>query len=154
MKTSLVVVLGTAILLATSAATAQDFKVPVPGAKAKVQPSRSMDTKAQLEQMNEYMEKMRALHKKMIGAVTSDARQKLMEEQHKAVKDGMRLMNQMMDGMSGGGVLGQRAATRDPNGPIQMMQIGVDTMALMTQIMMDQLGLMTPPADPSKAPTK
>lgn len=54
----------------------------------------------------------------------------------------------------GGRLVGQKVGTRDPEGPIQMMQLGIDMMALMTQIMMDQLGLITPPKGPASAPTK
>ena len=154
MKRSLVVVLGTAILLAASATLAQDLKVPAPAGKAAVQPSRSMDAKAQMEQMDAQMKKMRALHDKMIRAATPDERQKLMEEQHKAIQEGMGMINQMTGGMSDGTYLEQKSNPPDPNGTMQMMQKGIDLMAMMTQMMMDQLGLIAPPTGPVAAPTK
>jgi hypothetical protein len=66
----------------------------------------------------------------------------------------MRMIGQMMEAMSGGGLVGPKAGPSDPEGPIQMMQLGIDMMALMTQIMMDQLGLIAPPKGPASAPTK
>jgi hypothetical protein len=105
-----------------------------------------------MEQMDAQMTRMRAVHDKMIRAATPDERQKLMEEQHKAIQEGMRVITQMMGGMSGGAVLEQKAGTPDPNGPMQMMQKGIDMMALMTQMMMDQLGLIAPPKGPASAP--
>ena len=154
MKRSLVVVLGTAILLAASATLAQDLKVPAPAGKATVQPARSLDAKAQMEQMDAQMKKMRALHDKMIRATAPEERQKLMEEQHKAIQEGMGVINQMTGGMSGGAYLEKKSNPPDPNGTMQMMQKGIDLMAMMTQMMMDQLGLIAPPTGPVAAPTK
>jgi TolA-binding protein len=151
---SLVVVLGTAILLATGSTLAQYLKVPAPEGKTAVQPGLSSDAKAQMAQMHAQINKMRSLHDKMIHAATPDQRQKLMEEQHDAIQHGMRTITQMMGAMSGGGIVGQKAGAPDPEGPIQMMQLGIDMMALMTQIMMDQLGLIAAPKGPTSVPTK
>src|SRR5512134_2875180 len=146
---ALVVVLGTAILLIIGATLAQERSVPAPAAEVAVQSARGSDAKAQMAQMHAQMKTMRALHDKMVRAATPDARQKLMEEQHEAIQAGMRMIGQMMGAMSGGGLVGPKAGTSDPEGPIQMMQLGIDMMALMTQIMMDQLGMITPPKGPA-----
>lgn len=151
---TLVVALGTAIVLTVGVTSAQERNAPAPAAKVSVQPARASDARAQMAQMHAQMKTMRALHDKMVHAATPDARQKLMEEQHEAIQEGMRMIGQMMGAMSGGGLVGPKAGTPDPEGPIQMMQLGVDMMALMTQIMMDQLGLITPPKGPASAPTK
>jgi TolA-binding protein len=151
---SLVVVLGTAILLAAGATLSQDLKVPAPEGKTAVQPARSSDAKAQMAQMHAQINKMQSLHDKMIHAATPDERQKLMEEQHEAIQNGMRMISRMMGAMSGGGIVGQTGGTPDPEGPIQMMQLGIDMMGLMTQIMMDQLGLIRPPKSPTSTPAK
>ncbi len=142
------------IVLAAGATRAQDLNVPAPTGKTAVQSARSADAKVQIERMNLQMRRIRALQDSMTRAATPDERQKLMEEQHKAIQDGMRVISRMMDAMSGGGVLGQKADPSDPNGVIQMMQIAIDLMALMTQMMMDQMGLITPPMGPIAAPAK
>jgi len=151
---ALIVVLGTAILFTIGVTLAQERSAPAPAGNTVVQPARSADAKAQMARMHAQMKTMRALHDKMVHAATPDARQKLMEEQHEAIQEGMRMIGQMMGAMSGGGPVGPKAGTPDPEGPIQMMQLGIDMMALMTQIMMDQLGLITPPKGPASAPTK
>jgi hypothetical protein len=150
---SLIVVLGTAVML-TGATLAQERSVPAPAGAAAVQPTRSSDAKAQMAQMHTQISKMRALHDKMIHAATPDQRQKLMEEQHEAIQNGMRMISQMMGAMSGGGIVGQKADTPDSEGPIQMMQLGIDMMALMTQIMMDQLGTIASPKGSTLGLTK
>ena len=104
--------------------------------------------------MDQQMKKMRALQDRMIRAATPDERQKIMAEQHKAIQDGMRAISQMMAAMSGADALGEKADPSDPNGVIQMMQTGIDLMALMTQMMMDQLGRITPPKGLTSAPAK
>lgn len=154
MKRFRVVVLGTAILLATGATMAQDLKVPAPAGKAVAQPARRVDAKAQMERMDAQMKTMRGLHDRMLRAATPDERQKLMEEQHRAIQQGIDMINRMMGGMNGGAPLEQKAGAPDPNGSMQLMQKGIEMMALMTQMMMDQLGLRTPPTGPASAPGK
>lgn len=150
----LVGILGFAIVLAAGTTWAEDSNVPAPAGKAAVQPAPSMDATVQMKRMDQQMKKMRALQDRMVRAATPDERQKIMAEQHKAIQDGMRVISQMMAAMSGSGALGEKADPSDPNGVIQMMQTGIDLMALMTQMMMDQLGLITPPKGPTSAPPK
>ena len=154
MKRSIVVVFAAAILLVTGATFAQDIKVPPPTGRAAVQPARSMGAKAQMEQMDEQMKKMRALHERMIRATTPDERQQLMDEQHRAIQEGMGTISQMMSGMSRAAPVEQKAGTPDPNDSIQVMQKGIEMMALMTQMLMDQLGLRTQPRGTASAPSK
>jgi hypothetical protein len=141
-------------MLINGATLAQERSVPAPAATAAVQPARNSDAEAQMAQMHTQISKMRALHDKMIHAATPDQRQKLMEEQHEAIQNGMRMISQMMGAMSGGGIVGPKADTHDSEGPIQMMQLGIDMLALMTQIMMDQLGMITSPKGSTSGLTK
>ena len=157
-KRLLVVMLGTAILLVTGAAFAQDTKGPAPAGTAAAQPARGTgateQTDEQMKKMDEQMKRMRALHDRMIGAASPAERQRLMEEQHKAIREGISTISQMMAGMSGTDALAEKAGTLDPNGPIQVMQKGIEMMALMTQMMMDQLGLRAQPGGRVSVPGK
>jgi hypothetical protein len=151
---SLIAFLGAAVLLATGAPSAQEPKASAPAVNAAAQSARSLDAKAQMEQMDAQMTKLRALQDKMVRATTPAERQKLMGEQHQAIHEGMGLITQMMGAMSGGTPLEQKAGTSDQDGPTQIMLKGIEMMALMTQIMREQLGLIAPPKGPASKPAK
>ena len=94
-------------------------------------------------QMDEKVKKMQALHDKMMSAKSSEERQRWMDEQHKAIEEGMRMMTQMMqDPAMNGGRMRQQGSAADADAQMQLMQKGIEMMTIMTQTMMDQLGTM------------
>ena len=52
------------------------------------------------------------------------------------------MMNQMQGGMMGGGMMGPKGKSADPNTRMQMMSKRIDMMQMMMQMMMDQQGMM------------
>ena len=148
MKKSLAMAVGTVALLAAGMPFAQDAKAPAskPNATA-MQSGSSMNMGGQMGQMDEHMQKMKALHEKMTSAATPEERQKVMDEQRQEMQAGMSMMNQMMQGggmmgSAGGGMMEQKGKPADANAQIPMMQKRMDMMQMMMQTMMDQQGMM------------
>jgi hypothetical protein len=154
--------LGAGVLFAGAVALAQDAKTPAPVAKAAAQPGPGMDTKGFMGQMDQQMKKMQTLHDKMMSAATPEERQKLMDEHRKVMQDGMGMMNQMLQGgqmvggMGGmvGGTMDTKEKAADGNAQVQMWKKGIDMMAIMQMMMMDQLGMMTGPKSAAPAAKK
>ena len=159
MKKSLAMAVGTVALLAAGMPFAQDAKAPAskPNATA-MQSGSSMTMGGQMGQMDEHMQKMKALHEKMTSATTPEERQKVMDEQRQEMQAGMGMMNQMqggaMMGGMGGGTMGQKGKPADANAQMQMMQKRMDMMQMMMQTMMDQQGMMASPKSLDAAPKK
>lgn len=87
-------------------------------------------TSAHEQQMN----KMRDMHQKMTAAKTPEARQALMAEHMKVMRDGMSMMGQMKGGH------GKSGMPMDS----QMMGQRMDMMETMMQMMMDREAARTP----------
>ena len=159
MKTSLKLLVGTLGLLAAGMPLAQDTKAPVPlPGTTTAQSGPSMNMGTQMGQMDEHMKTMQALHDRMMRATTPEERQKIMDEQRKAMQAGMAMMNQMqgggmMTGM-GAGMMSQKGTPTDASAQMQMMQKRMDMMQMMMQSMMDQQGMMAGPKSLDAAPKK
>ena len=160
MKRSLAIAVGTVALLAAGMPLAQDAKAPAskPSATA-MQPGSSMNMGGQMGQMDEHIQKMKALHDKMTSATTPEDRQRVMDEQRQEMQAGMGMMNQMMQGGGmmggmGGGMMGQKGKPADATSQMQMMQKRMDMMQMMMQTMMDQQGMMAGPKRLDAAPRK
>jgi len=159
MKTSLKIVVGTLGLLGAGMPLAQDTKAPAPrpGATTAISGS-SMNMGTQMGQMDEHMKTMQALHDRMMRATTPEERQKIMDEQRRAMQAGMAMMNQMQGGgmMSGmgAGMMAQKGTSADAGAQMQMMQKRMDMMQMMMQSMMDQQGMMAGPKSLDAAPRK
>jgi len=160
MKKSLAMAVGTVALLAAGMPFAQDAKAPAskPNATA-MQSGSSITMGGQMGQMDEHMQKMKALHEKMTSAATPEERQKVMDEQRQEMQAGMSMMNQMMQGggmmgSAGGGMMGQKGKPADAGAQMQMMQKRMDMMQMMMQGMMDQQGMMGGAKSPDSAPKK
>jgi hypothetical protein len=158
MKRSLAIAVGTVALLAAGIPFAQDAQAPAskPTATA-MQSGSSMIMGGQIGQMDEHLQKMKALHEKMTSAATPEDRQKVMDEQRQEMQAGMSMMNQMMQGggmtgSAGGGMMGQKGKPADANVQIPMMQKRMDMMQMMMQTMMDQQGMMAGPKAMAAAP--
>jgi gamma-glutamylcysteine synthetase len=157
LKRSLAIAVGTVALLAAGMPLAQDAKAPASNpSPTAVQSGSSMNMS---NQMDEHMQKMKALHEKMTSAVTPEERQKVMDEQRQEMQAGMGMMNQMMQGGGmmggmGGGMKGQKGKPADATSQMQMMQKRMDMMQMMMQTMMDQQGTMTSPKSLDAAPKK
>lgn len=139
MKRIPIAILTLAALCAAGGTAAQDGKAP---AKPAAPPTACCaDAKAQMAQMNEHMARMRTLHDQLAKASTPQERQKLMDEQHREMQQGMNLMDQMRhDGamMGGGMAMGQKGKPADQAMQMQMMQARMDMMQTMMRTMMDQ----------------
>ena len=99
MKKSLAIAVGALFLIAAGLPLAQDMKAPVPNPSAStMQPGSSMRMGGPMEQMDEHMKTMQALHEKMASATTPEERQKVMTEQRTEMQSCMVMMNQMHSG--------------------------------------------------------
>jgi hypothetical protein len=145
----LIAVLAVGILLAGGAPSAQQLTAPAPGGNAASLPAGSPALNAQLEQMDAQMGRLRALHDRMIRAATPDERQRLMAEQHRAIEEGMGMMTRMMSAIGGNAPLERKGGPPDQDSTTQIMQKGIEMMALMTQMMREQLGLIARPKGPA-----
>ena len=157
MKKSLAMAVGTVALLAAGTPFAQDAKAPASKPNATVMQSGS--SMSMRGQMDEHMQKMKALHDKVTSAATPEERQNVLDEQRQEMQAGMSMMNQMMPGGgmmrgAGGGVMGQKGKPADANAQIPMMQKRVDMMQMMMQTMMDQQGMMAGSKALDAAPKK
>ena len=139
MKRIPIAILTLAALCAAGGTAAQDGKAP---AKPAAPPTACCaDAKAQMAQMNEHMARMRTLHDQLAKASTPQERQKLMDEQHREMQQGMNLMDQMRHDcamMGGGMAMGQKGKPADQAMQMQMMQARMDMMQTMMRTMMDQ----------------
>jgi len=152
MKNSLVILVGTAVLLYSwaGASLAQDTQAPPPKPSATAAQSDSpMDMSGQMARMDEHMEKMQALHERMASATTPEQRQQVMDEQRQEMQRCMTMMKPMMHG---GGMMGQKGSPADADAHMEMMQERMemmqkrlDMMHLMMQSMLDQQDMMTRP---------
>src|SRR5512143_2772223 len=130
-------VLGIAVLFGAGVPLAQDAKAPAPAPRAEAQPG--MGAQAPMSQMDDQMKKMQALHDRMTNAKTPEERRQLMEEERKAMREGMGAMDRMMHGGGmAGGMMGPKGGPADPGAQMQMMQKRMDMMQMMMQMMMDQ----------------
>jgi hypothetical protein len=113
-------------------------------------PAPSPDT--HMAAMDMQLQRMRELSRKLAEAKTPQERQALMTEHHKAMQDGMKLMEQVhsmpmsgMGMMGGGGMAG--AASSGTGAPMMgqmmqrhaMMEKRMDMMQAMMQMMMDRM---------------
>jgi len=156
MKKSLAIAIGALFLIAAGLPLAQDMKAPASNPSAPtMQPGSSMRMGGQMEQMDEHMKTMQALHEKMASATTPEERQKVMTEQRTEMQSCMVMMNQMHSGgmMGGmdGGKMAQKGKPVDQTTQMQMMEKRMDMMQMMMQSMMDQQGaaargMMTTPS--------
>lgn len=146
MKRSLALAVGTVVLLAAGSPWAQDSKAQVPNTTSAAPSSgSSMDMSSQ---MDEHMQMMKALHEKLMGATTPEARQIVMDRQREEMQGCMATMNQMKQGggMMGsmrGGMMEQKSAAADGAPQMRMMQKRMDMMEMMMQTMMDRQGMMS-----------
>lgn len=160
MKRSVAVAIGTAFLLVAATPFAQEAKAPASAPKATATPpSSSTNASNPMGQMEEHMKTMQALHNRLMSATNPEERQKVMDEQRKAMQGSMAMMNQMMQGgaMTGGmgpGTMGQKGKPADASAQMQMMKKRMDMMQMMMQTMMDQQGMMAGPRGMGVAPTK
>ena len=159
MKKSLAIAVGTVVLLAGGVPLAQNVKAPVssPAAMAP-QSGAPMSMGSQMAQMDEHMQMMKALHERLLGATTPEARKIVMDKQREEMQACMGMMKQMhegeMMGGMGGGMMAQKGAPAEAAAPMQMMQKRMDMMEMMMQTMMDQQGMMTSPKGLDAAPKK
>ena len=155
MKKSLAIAVGALFLTVAGLPLAQDMKAPASNPSAPtMQPGSSMPMGGQMEQMDEHMKTMQALHEKMASATTPEERQKVMTEQRTEMQSCMGMMNQMHSGMMGGmdgGKMAQKGKPVDQQTQMQMMEKRMDMMQMMMQSMLDQQGaaargMMTTPS--------
>jgi len=142
-KTLSTTLLAVAAVIAVGIASGQDPASPA--AKAGAQPACCMDSKAQMGQMDAHMKRMQALHEKVASATTAEERQRLMDEQHQEMQQGMAMMQPMQHGgspMAGTGMkmMDQSGKPADQATRMQMMEKRMDMMQTMMQTMMDQHG--------------
>jgi hypothetical protein len=155
MKKSLAIAVGTVALLAAGMPLAQDAKAPTSNPNATA--TQSGSSMNMINQMDEHMQKMKALHEKMASAATPEERQMVMDEQRQEMQAGMGMMSQMMQGgamMGSGAMMGQKGKPADATSQVQMMQKRMDMMQMMMQTMMDQQGMMAGPRSLAAAPKK
>ena len=165
MTRSLACAVGTVVLLAAGSPWAQDSKAQVPNtAVAAPSSGASMDMSSQ---MDEHTQMMKALHEKLMSALTPEARQIVMERQREEMQGCMATMNQMkqgdgmmghmgggMMGNMGGGMMEQKGAAADAAPQMRMMQKRMDMMEMMMQTMIDQQGVMTGTGSAAAVPRK
>ena len=158
-KSLTVVVSIVSAALAVGASLAQEANAPAQPATAG-QPASAMDMTAQKGGMGEHMNKMQALHDKMMSAITAGGRQTAMDEACKEMQEGMGVMQPMMhagmmgEGMMDGGVMGQKGKSTDADAQMQMMDKRMDMTQMMMQMMMDQQGMMGTPKTPGTGTMK
>ncbi len=92
------------------------------------------ENKNQVAKMDAQMKAMRDMHEKMKSAKTPEQRQALMDEHHKAMRNGMSMMNSMM---------AKDSTDKQARSP-EMMQKQMDMMQMMTEMMKDQMGSQAP----------
>lgn len=138
MKKAAVFAIAIAVVFVGPITLAQTSKPATPNGKAA--PAQAMPS---IAHMDEHLKKMQALHEKMMSATTPEERQKWMDEQHKSMQEGMRMVTRMIQDPAMRGRTNSQNDSADT--PMQAMQKGIELMQLMTQMMMDQLGTMTPP---------
>jgi hypothetical protein len=128
--------------LGAYAQTDAEHKQHHPQAPAKSAPNAAAKTE-QMEKMagmDKHMEAMRDMHAKMMNAKTPEARNALMADHMKTMKDGMSMMGNMgMDGMGKNTKSPKDMATRQ-----MMLEKRMDMMQGMMQMMMD--GMPAPAA--------
>ena len=159
MKKSLAIAIGALFLIAAGLPLAQDMKAPASNPSAPImQPGSSMRMGGQMEQMDEHMKTMQALHEKMASATTPEERQRVMTEQRTEMQSCMGMMTQMHSGGMMGGMDGSKMAQKgkpvDQKTHMQMMEKRMDMMQMMMQSMMDQQGMMAGAKSSVTAPKK
>lgn len=94
-----------------------------------------------MARMDQHMQAMQAMHEKMAAAKTPDARQALMGEHMKLMREGMSMMRSMRGGMGGGmgGMAGGKGRAMDIEIGHRMMEKRMDMMESMMQMMMDRM---------------
>lgn len=124
--------------LGVLAQTAGSPAAAVPPAAAPKQgpatPAMPPGRMAGMARMDEHMKAMQAMHEKMAAAGTPEARQALMAEHMKLMRDGMGMMKTMGGGMQAGKGMSGSMAERQ-----QMMEKRMDMMESMMQMMMDRM---------------
>ena len=149
MKKSLAIAVGSVVLLAAGMPLAQNATAPAssPGAAA-TQSGSPMNMDSHMGQMDEHMQMMKALHEKLSGATTPEARQILMDRQREEMQGCMAMLNEMKKGdgkmgAAGAGMMEQKGMPLDASAQMQMMQKRMDMMEMMMQTMMDRQGMMS-----------
>lgn len=103
-----------------------------------------------MEQMDEHVKKMHALHERMISGATADERQKAMADARKEMQAGMIMMQPMMraDSMTNEmGSPGTAGPSGDSSSQMRAMRKRLDMMQMMMQIMMDQQEMTSTPME-------
>ena len=101
-----------------------------------------------MARMDSQMQAMQAMHDKMMAATTPEARNALMAEHMKTMKDGMGMMKSMGGkgmGKDTGGMSDPKAKPADMAQRQQMMEQRMDMMQGMMEMMVDRL-----PPSPAK----
>ena len=156
MNTLLGVAFGIAFLLNAVPASAQVAGSPAQPARAAA-PSAA-HAKAMAE-MDHQLQRMLALHDRMMNAATMEERQRLMAEHRKVMQEGMGLMTRMLQSgqMTTGaqdGVPGPGGTPVDSESSVQLLLRGIEILQTMQLMMMDQLGIVRSPTATRPAPAK
>lgn len=91
-----------------------------------------------MARMDRHMQAMQAMHEKMAAAKTPEARQALMGEHTKLMREGMSMMRGMRGGGMGG-MAGGKGRAMDVESGHRMMEKRMDMMESMMQMMMDRM---------------
>ena len=91
-----------------------------------------------MARMDSQMQAMQAMHDKMMAATTPEARNALMAEHMKTMKDGMGMMKSM-GGKGMGGMSDPKAKPADMAQRQQMMEQRMDMIQSMMEMMVDRL---------------
>ena len=155
MKNSLGLTLGIAFLLGGGPVSAQVASTPTHPSQAAAQSASHASAMAELDQQ---LQRMLALHSRMMNAATLEERQRLMAEHRKVMHDGMVLMTRMLQSgqMTGNARDGARVSGGTPVGSdasVQMLLRGIEILQTMQLMMMDQLGIVRAPQSNGPVPT-
>ncbi|CAG0976616.1 hypothetical protein BURK1_01517 [Burkholderiales bacterium] len=150
------VAFGIAFLLVAAPASAQVAGAPAPPTKATAH--SAAHAKAMAE-MDHQLQRMLALHDRMMNAATTEERQRLMAEHRKVMQEGMGLMTRMLQ--SGQMTAGARSGAAvsggtlvDSETSVQLLLRGIEILQTMQLMMMDQLGIVRAPKGSDAAPAK
>lgn len=101
-------------------------------------PASKMAAPETMAKVDEQMNTMRAMHKKMMDAKTPEERRQLMPEHMKAMQGGMEMMRGMSDA-TGGGMKGMPATGGDMDARQKTMAKQMEMMQTMMSMMQQQM---------------
>ncbi len=156
MSALLGVAVGIAFLLVVAPASAQVAGAPAQPTKAAAH--AAAHAKAMAE-MDHQLQRMLALHDRMMNAATMEERQRLMAEHRKVMQEGMGLMTRMLQSgqMTAGARNGAAVSGGTPvdsETSVQLLLRGIEILQTMQLMMMDQLGIVRSPRKTDPAPAK